>query len=220
MNLLTALMTGATSGPPIPVYEAPSTAVLVLDLQRDFLAADARMPIARNQVDGVLAASNAVIGAAAESGAKVVYVANQFSPSDVVANLFRRSAALRGSRGAALDPRVLEVEGEHFPKSARDAFTNPDLDAYLRRERVSRLVVLGVFADACVRGTILGALNRGYAVTVVREGVGASSDSSCASALAAYAKAGATVAAVDDVVLSLRADRSAASPTTPLVATR
>lgn len=56
----------------------------------------------------------------------------------------RRHAAMRGSTGAELDPRVHRVSDVYFAKAARDAFTNPALDAYLRREQVGHLVVFGV----------------------------------------------------------------------------
>jgi nicotinamidase-related amidase len=207
---LSRARTGATSGPPIPHYAHRVTAVLAVDLQRDFLADDGRMPIARDQREGVIVASNAVLDAAVKTGTSVVYIGNEFPASDWVLNFFRRSAAVQGSRGAELDPRVHRVSNLYFPKRQRDAFSNPSLDSALRRAEVSHLIVLGVMADACVRGTVLGARNRGYAVTVVSDAVGAGSGASRARALDELRRAGVVVAgseAVNDALTSSVAGR-------------
>jgi len=207
MSWLSLVLTGATTGAPIPAYPAPKTAVLAVDLQRDFLAADARMPVARPQVDPLLRASNAVLDVAHERGWRIVAIGNEFPPGDWLRNLVQHGAAIRGSRGAELDPRVRCASDVYFAKSRRDAFTNPALDAWLRAEQVDHLVVLGVMANACVRATVLGARNRGYRVTVVRDAVGAPSDGARDSALASLARAGAEIVSAADVLLRGSAPR-------------
>ncbi len=195
-------VTGATSGEPIAAYATPTTAVLAVDLQRDFLAEDARMPIAREQVEPVLRASNAVLDVAHERGWRVVVIGNEF-PRNWLRNLAQRGAAIRGSPGAETDPRVHSVRDAYFPKESRDAFTNPALDAWLRKEQVDHLIVLGVMANACVRATVLGARNRGYRVTVVRDAVGATSDRGRDSALAQMEMGGAVLASSKEVLQSV-----------------
>jgi nicotinamidase-related amidase len=200
MSWLSLALTGATTGAPIPAYPAPKTAVLAVDLQRDFLADDARMPIAAPQVDPLLRASNAVLDVAHQRGWRVVTIGNEFPPGDWLRNLIQHGAAIRGSRGAEIDPRVRRVSDAYFAKDRRDAFTNPALDAWLRAEQVNHLVVLGVMANACVRATALGARNRGYRVTLVRDAVGAPTDQVRDSVLASLARAGAEVVSADDLV--------------------
>jgi nicotinamidase-related amidase len=172
-------------------------AVLVLDLQRDFLEDAGRMPVARQQVDGLLVAANTVIDRAVAQGVPVAYVLNEFPRSAWLLNFLRHGAALVGSPGAELDPRV-HVAGEaRFPKHRTDAFTNPGLDAFFRDRGVTRLVTLGVFAPHCVRGTVAGALERGYQVTVVSDGVGAATDRARDKALERMKGDGATIATSD-----------------------
>jgi nicotinamidase-related amidase len=190
---LSRLRTGATQGAAIPSYPQPKTAVLAMDLQRDFLEEGGRMRIEAAQVDEVVRASNTVLAAARRRGLPVVYVGNEFPPTDVLANLARRGAAVQGSRGAEIDPRIDHLDGAYFPKRSRDAFSNPELDAYLRQNEVAELIVVGVFAGACVRATVLGALNRGYRVVVVREGLGAASMRERESVLAEFTGAGVRV---------------------------
>ena len=178
---------------PSPREAMPSTALLALDLQRDFLADDARMPVARAQVAPLLEVSNSLIDAAAARAVPVVFIVNAFPRSQRLLNFLRRGAAVAGTPGAELDPRVRAAPGATFPKERGDAFTNPALDAYLRAQGITHLLVIGVFAPACVRATARGALGRGYRVTVVRDGVGAGSDRARARGLARMAKDGAEV---------------------------
>lgn len=169
-------------------------AILALDLQRDFLEPKGRLPVAQHQVDELIRTANAVIEDAARRGTPVIYVLNDFPRRAFVANVFRRWAALSGSRGAELDPRV-RVEGDlRAQKHAANAFTNPELDGLLRKLGVKHVVILGVFAPACVRATARGALRNGYRVTVVRDAVAAGSDRSRDKALDRLARDGATIA--------------------------
>jgi nicotinamidase-related amidase len=138
--------------------------------------------------------ANAVVEDAARRGIPVIYVLNDFPRRDFVANIFRRWAALSGSRGAELDPRV-RVEGDRrVLKHAANAFTNPELDRQLQELGVKHVVILGVFAPACVRATAQGALRKGYRVTVVRDGVAAGSDRARDRALRRLSRDGAEIA--------------------------
>ncbi len=179
------------------------TAFLVLDLQRDFLEARGRMPIDGAQVEPLLVASNALIDRAAMNGAPVVYIVNAFPPSQWFLNVLRRGAARVGTYGAEMDPRVHIAPGGTFTKDAGDAFTNPALGAFLRERAVERLLLGGVFAPACVRATLRGALREGYGVTVVRDCVGASSDRARDRGLAAMADDGATLASAEGALALL-----------------
>jgi nicotinamidase-related amidase len=173
------------------------TAVLALDLQRDFLEEAGRMPVARNQVDGLVVAANAVIDRAAAKGVPVVYVLNEFRRSDWLLNLLRRGAAVVGSPGAELDPRVHVVGSARFPKWQTSAFTNPALDAFLREQGATHLVTLGLYAPHCLRATVAAALERGYEVTVVSDAVAAASDRSRDKALERMKRGGASLATSD-----------------------
>jgi nicotinamidase-related amidase len=172
---------------------SPDTAVLLLDLQRDFLEPTGRMPIAQHQVDALVATSNALTEAAHAHGAPVLYVNNEFPDAQWILNFLRCNAARVGTPGAALDPRIHVVSEHRFAKEQTDAFTNPALDAFLRARAVRRIVVCGVFGPACVRATVRGACARGYDVVLAREAIGAASDRARDRALNAMARDGARV---------------------------
>ena len=142
------------------------TAVLLMDLQIDFLnTITGRMPVGDDGANRVLAAARAALLGEAYPGSIVVGVVNAFQPNQFIGNFVRRNAALIGSPGAALDPRLpVTPELPIFPKSAASAFSNPELHKFLQSEGVSTVVLIGVFAEGCVRATALAAKLLGYTV--------------------------------------------------------
>lgn len=193
-SLILLMFTGclASEGAPIGPYEQPTTALIVLDLQRDLLEADGRMPVQQSQVQPLLETAAALHASARAQGLPVIRIENLYTSADV-GNLFRNGATVRGTPGASWDARAPIDADAMFEKDAPDAFTNPAFDAALREKQVTHLVITGVFADGCVTWTTRGALNRGYRVTLVRDGVAAGSDQAKSSALEALKSEGVTI---------------------------
>ncbi|MBV8656422.1 MAG: cysteine hydrolase [Burkholderiales bacterium] len=144
------------------------TAVLLLDLQVDFLdSKQGRMPVGERDAARIIAIAAALLSGSALEGALPVLVVNAFPQSQHVANFFRNHAALAGSAGAELDPRIRVPDGVRiFAKSEANAFSNPDLHTFLQSKSINRVCVVGVYAEGCVRATALGAKALGYAVSV------------------------------------------------------
>lgn len=63
-----------------------------------------------------------------------------------------------------------------FDKPVYSAFAGHRLAAYLAERKVDTLVVSGAETDVCVLSTVLGAIDHGYFVVVVRDAVCSSSD--------------------------------------------
>ena len=148
------------------------TALLLIDLQRDLLEADGRMPVSAADASQVVSGANRLIQHGASAGWKLIFIKNEYPRSDFVANFFRKGAAIEDSHGAELDPRVIvPSSGLVLTKSRPDAFSNPKLEETLASGAVHRLVVLGVMAEGCVRATVNGAISRGFTVTVVSDAV-------------------------------------------------
>ncbi len=194
--------TAAITSPP----RSDLTALLVLDLQVDFVAPNGRMPIAGDQIDQVLAASNRVIKTAAARDLPIVYIGNEYTRWDIPGNWFRRDAARAGTPGAALDPRLKKIAGApYFPKHRGDAFSNPDLQRFLRSHHIGRIVLCGVYAGDCVTATARGAMSKGLAVVILSDAVGAASDTDRQSALAKLAQSGAQIETSDQFIKGLAA---------------
>ena len=84
-----------------------------------------------------------------------------------------------------LDPRLLELMpglGKLAPpatvidKTRYSAFFEPSLLHHLRARQADGLIVTGSETDVCVQATIMGAVDHGYRVILVRDGVCSSSD--------------------------------------------
>jgi nicotinamidase-related amidase len=177
------------------------TALLLLDLQRDFLETTGRMPISAGNADKVIASANRLARHAESAGWKQIFIKNEFRKSDWIGNLFRRRAAIEGSVGAEIDPRVIfPASSAVIAKSSPDAFTNPSLADALRIAGIRQIVILGVMAEGCVRATVKSARNRGFSVTVVADGVASSRDVLKRFGLKSMQKAGASVRECSEIL--------------------
>ena len=94
-----------------------------------------------------------------------------------------------------LDPALLELvptlkrfvpPAAVIDRMTYSAFAYGDLVSRLSAERVDTLIVTGSETDVCVLSTVLGAVDRGYRVIVVRDAVCSSSDTSHDSLLELY----------------------------------
>lgn len=173
----------------------PQAAVLLMDLQRDFLDTQrGRMPVDRPGAEAVLLAANEVMSRRVLPDALPVLIVNQFPKSDRMGNFFRKGAAVAGSAGAEIDDRVQGAkDAKAFAKGSPSAFSNPQLDNFLQANHVHTLYVLGVFAEGCVRSTVLDALKRGYRVVVDEDAVASNATWKKRFALWSMKRAGARV---------------------------
>jgi nicotinamidase-related amidase len=176
-------------------------ALLLLDFQRDFLADDGRMPIARQHLAPVLAAARRAADQALLGGDLVIKVGNEFRRSDIIGNLLRRRAAIAGSAGTTWDDRIDVDRALYVPKSAASAFTNPALGAALEERDIRHLAIAGLFARGCVRATAQAALRRGLTVEMLGDAVACSSDRSRERALGRLARSGVHVTMVGEATM-------------------
>ncbi|MBR1091007.1 cysteine hydrolase [Bradyrhizobium manausense] len=180
-------MQSATTAP------TPGRALLLIDFQRDFIESSGRMPVARNQVASVLRAAAKAIADARRAGEFVLAIGNEFRPNDLFMNLLRRHASIAGSDGAKWTEK-LPIDGAvYFPKWSGSAFVNPDLDKWLKEKSVTKLVLAGLQAKACVTATAKDALAKGYSVEVLADAIACVSDATRARALKRLQTKGITV---------------------------
>lgn len=161
----------ATRGRHIQAYPEPLKALLVLDLQEGYSGTNPRQPATAPAAGGMLDIVNSLIGMAAETGMEVCYVRQVFSN-----NLFVRMHGGRRVEKVIVDRRIVKINDNDFAKNRTDAFSNRDLERFLVDHQVAELYLTGVDAAYCVYYTALGALNRGYQVTVIVDAVASRSD--------------------------------------------
>lgn len=170
-------------------------AVLLMDLQVDFLDGEAgRMPVSAHDAARVIDRANAVLSGRCLGSALPVIVVNQFPVTDRISNFFRKGAAVSGSSGAAMDGRIArQPQTRVFAKSRASAFSNAELEPFLRENAVDSVCVMGVFAEGCVRATALDAKARGFSVVVAEDAVATNSSLKLAFALWALRRGGVSV---------------------------
>jgi nicotinamidase-related amidase len=159
----------------IPRNEGPKTALLVLDMQEDFLGDKAKMPINQEQIPAITAVVNSLIDEFEKNGQPIIYIKSEF-PKIAIGNRIRNHAAIKGSPGTDIYKKIRISGDAIFSKKVPDAFSNPDFEKYLAANQINRLVITGVYADQCVLTTTLAALKKKYQVTFIRNGVGSSSE--------------------------------------------
>jgi nicotinamidase-related amidase len=173
----------------------PKSAVLLMDIQYDFLSREGgRMPVDERGAKAVLRVANDVLSKRVLAEAVPILVVNHFSATERIANFFRKGAAIAGSVGAEFDVRLKRSGSEVvIAKASPSAFSNPELEKYLRAQGVQELYVLGVFAEGCVRSTVVDAVKRGYTVHVMASAIASNAAWKKRFALWAMRRAGARI---------------------------
>ncbi len=146
-------------------------ALLVVDVQHDYLSPADLVPAPRVLVPQIAA----VLALFRAAGAPIAHIRTAVHSDGRNAMPHRRTSpqCVEGSDGALPPTELVAHPGEPvIAKQFFSGFTNPDLDAWLRRHHVSRVVIVGLYTHACVRETTLDAYSRGFDVTIVTDAVG------------------------------------------------
>ncbi len=179
------------------------TALLLIDLQIDFLSDTGRMPVGTANADRVIMTVNRLIKLFEERHWPIIFIYNQFRKADVIANFFRNYAAIEGSEGGNIDPRVISHDGFFFFAKARNsAFSNPELTGQLKKMGIGHVVICGVYAEGCVRATALDAQRTNLNTTLISDGVASNRNFKFKWALSQMQKKGIRIVSLDDFLES------------------
>ncbi len=201
------------------------TALLVIDLQVDFLSADgyfARKGYDPAPLRAIIPNVNALIAAARRAGCTIIHTRQGYRAdrADMTPyEVWRRKRAgiddtqvlLRSSPGYEIVPEI-EVRPEDIivDKTANGAFTYTDLEHVLRARGITHLLFTGCTTDVCVHTTLREAQDRNFQNLLIED--------ACASG-DAYAHAAAVhmvtvedgifgvVAKTEDVIAGLKTAR-------------
>ncbi|MGH9304925.1 MAG: cysteine hydrolase family protein [Acidimicrobiales bacterium] len=161
-----------------PLGPPASTALLIVDMQNDFLLEDAPLPAAGGL--GVIPVISGLASVARACGMRVVFTKemHRADHSDFGIELdFEPPHCIEGTTGPdiviglAPEPGDIVIEG----KRRYNGFLGTDLDLVLRAGRVENLIVTGVCTDVCVSATVQHARNLDYRCFVVRDAVAGTS---------------------------------------------
>lgn len=142
-------------------------ALLVVDMQ-NVCVGERHTPYFRYDNKKVLDAVNHVIDSNAEN--IVVYIRNIMKKG--IVNKFAPFHAYEGTEEVELVSGLHRVSDFVFDKYAGDAFSNEALERFLQEKNIDEIEVIGVDGGGCVALTALGAVKRGYQVTVNTQAIG------------------------------------------------
>jgi nicotinamidase-related amidase len=153
-------------------YDETSTAVVVVDMQRDFCHPDGAL-YAEGSED-VIPAVNDVLTSTYEAGVtKAFFTQDTHQRGDPEFDEWGEHC-LDGSWGHAIHDGI-EVDPSVYPvvqKDTYDAFYATDFNTALAQSGIDTLIVCGTLANVCVQETTTSAMLRGYDVAVVSDAVG------------------------------------------------
>ncbi|KUL24177.1 cysteine hydrolase family protein [Actinoplanes awajinensis] len=169
--------------------EKTSTALLVIDMQRDFLLPGGFGESLGNdvaQLRRTIEPLAALLAAWRAAGWKVIHTREGHLPdlSDCPPAKLRRGpmigqagrfgrVLIRGEYGHDIIDELAPVEGEDVvDKPGKGAFYATDLAKILENDGITSLVVTGVTTEVCVHTTVREANDRGYECLVLADCVG------------------------------------------------
>jgi nicotinamidase-related amidase len=186
-----------------PPLRGSLTTLVLLNFQNDYLHANGRMPVAQDQVNGLIKATNKMIAAMRQQPMPVIYTINEFNPFEPVSDWSQNFSALRFEPGSALDKRINYLGGVYFSNNDWDAFTNPQFELHLQLIGAGHLVLAGTHPERSVLDTAREAKRREYQVTVISDAVASSDAQRRDSALQALKEAGVSIETSDQFIASL-----------------
>ncbi len=164
----------------------PRTALIVVDVQRDFAAADGflgRLGVDMSPVEAAIDRIEQLVGAARKAGVPIGFmrvVTTPESDSRAMKTLMARrgrpggQAICRAQGGGADWYRLYPQAGDIvIEKRLFNSFHGTGLDGELRARGVDTLVITGVSTDCCVDATARDAFHRDFNVFVVCDGCAA-----------------------------------------------
>src|SRR5438552_8252618 len=153
----------------IDVIDPKKTAMIVVDMQNDFVAPGAAMetPAARAVVPKLADA----LRICREAGIKIIYTAHVHRRDGSDMGLFddmhppiaHRDALVDGTPGVDIYPELAPAVGEHvIKKHSYSGFFDTDLDIILREWGVDTVIVSGTTTENCCHATARDAMLRNY----------------------------------------------------------
>ena len=173
-------------------FDPQTTALLIIDMQRDFVMPGGFGEALGNDVtplQATLAPTRKVLETARKMGMMVIHTReghrpdlNDCPPTKLVRGRGKTRIGdagpmgrilVRGEVGHDIVPELYPIEGETvIDKPGKGAFYATDLELILRNHGIKTLIVCGVTTEVCVNTTVREANDRGFNCVVLEDCVG------------------------------------------------
>lgn len=178
-------------------WAAQDTALLIIDMQQDFLSPDgyfAQMGYSLASTQAAIEPTQHLLAGARDAGVLVIYTRESHRPDLLDLSPTKRARAqamgapiggdgplgrflVRGEAGCDIVDQLAPQPGELIiDKPGNGAFHATDMDQVLRSQGIKHLLLCGVTTDVCVHSTLREANDRGYDCLLVEDCCGAGSD--------------------------------------------
>jgi len=175
-------------------WTAKDTALVVIDMQNDFLNPDGyfgQMGYSLEHTRAAIKPMQRLLSAAREQGLTIIYTLESHRPDLSDLNPTKRARALaigtpigdvgpmgrflvQGEPGSRIVPELAPMSSDIIlHKPGNSAFHATDLEQILRAKGIKHLLISGVTTDVCVHSTLREANDRGYDCLVVSDCCGA-----------------------------------------------
>ena len=173
-------------------FDPAATALLIIDMQRDFLEPGGFGEMLGNDVSllrTTIEPCTRILKAARDAGLTVIHTREGHRPdlTDAPPSKLARGGLdvgigdpgpmgrilVRGEPGHDIIPELPPADDEPvIDKPGKGAFYETDLDLILKNRGISTLIVCGVTTEVCVHTTVRQANDRGYECVVLADCVG------------------------------------------------
>lgn len=170
-------------------FDPNKTALMVVDMQRDFIEEGGFGDSLGNDVSRLQAAvdpTKKVLEKAREKGMLVIHTREGHRPDleDAPESKIERGnispkigeegpmgrLLVRGEKGHDFVPELQPEEGEPVvDKPGKNSFYQTDLELILQNNDIENLIICGVTAEVCVQSTVREANDRGYECLVLKD---------------------------------------------------
>jgi len=156
-----------------------STAVIVIDMQNDFIAPGA--PLETPMGMELMPRLQKLLGHARQTGMKVIFTAHAHRRNGCDMGLFgeiyppiqNQVGLVDETAGVDIYPEVAPQGDEVVIKKHRySAFFGTDLDIILRTRKIDTVVITGVTTENCCHATARDAMFHGYKVAFISDATG------------------------------------------------
>lgn len=151
--------------------DPPTTALIVVDMQNDFVTAGGALVVA--DAAGTIPAIRRLLQFARGRAMAVFYTQDTHEPGDIEFPIWGQHV-LRGSWGWRIVDELTPQPGERVIEKLRyDGFFGTSLDHELRLKGIRTVIVCGTVANICVLHTAGSAALRGYRIFVPVDAISA-----------------------------------------------
>ncbi|HGU6747899.1 MULTISPECIES: cysteine hydrolase family protein [Enterobacteriaceae] len=156
-----------------------TTAVIVVDMQNDFVAPGA--PLLSQMAQDLVPRLGKTLDECRELGMKIVFTAHVHRLDGSDMGLFddlyppiaSRAALVDGTEGGDIYPPLKPQPGEHVIKKSRySAFYGTPMDMMLREWGIKTVIITGTTTENCCHATARDAMFNNYKVVFLSDGTG------------------------------------------------